>query len=258
MGVKRVPAPIWWHSRRRVALALAVGAGVTAAAVALFATGRTTEGWLAVSFVALTSVMQLRPWLYATFASARLLLRVVSLVLLLVPVLALNPPEPNSPRVWLSVGIGIACGLGFIAFHARDTRLLLDPGLVALQPAMSPGGAVGRMAYVLAVVPLEELYYRALVIDAFRPEIGAWAVVVSALAFVYGDWAGSWGPASSRKRLLSEVLLAVATGLTYYATRSIAGTIVMHYLYNLPQLALPPLNLRVHRQDRQPHRKPVS
>jgi hypothetical protein len=262
MGVDRpAGAPvIWWHTRRRVTLAVAVALTVIAAAVALFATGRTTEGALALSWVVLTSVLQLRPWLYATFASARLLLRVLSLVLLLVPVLVIDPAEPASRRVWLSVGLGIACGLAFVASHARDTRLLLEPSLLALQPAMSPAGAAGRLAFVLAVVPLEELYYRALVIDALRPGIGAWAVVVSVAAFVYANWAGSWGPSSSRKRLLSEVGLAAATGVTYYATGSVVGTIVMHYLYNLPQLAVPPLSLWVHRAgtDRQPHRELVS
>ncbi|MDX3078377.1 CPBP family intramembrane glutamic endopeptidase [Streptomyces sp. MI02-7b] len=244
--------PIWWHPAWRVRIAVIVSVLVAAAAVALAATGNEAEAATMLGLLVVTAVMQLRPWIYAHVRAPQIVLRGATIVLFLVPVLAIAATPVREPSHLVSLAVGVVTGLAFVGVHARDSILLLTPELVAWQPRMSVAGAVSRFLYVVAVVPLEELFYRKLIIDSFAGLVGGvLAALISVAAFLYGDWSGSWGPASSRKRFWSELGLAVVTAGTYLATGSLVGPLITHYLYNGPQLALPPVNVYVHR--RTPH-----
>jgi membrane protease YdiL (CAAX protease family) len=243
---------VWWHPSWRVAIAVAVSGATAIAAVVAALRGLTTIAAILTALVVATVLLQTRPWFYAHVRRAPLVFRLLSIVAFVVPDLAIASSRITTPKPVLGVVVGTLAGLAlFAVFHARDSVLLLNPAIVAIQPRMSVAGAVGRFLYVLAVVPLEEIFYRRLIIENVAPHFGAvLAIMTSILAFVYGDWCGSWGPTSRQKRLWSEVALATVLAVVYFWTGSLVAVMVAHYLYNGPQLLLPPINLAVHRRNR--------
>lgn len=247
-GADRDRRLVWWHPSWRIAIAVAVTISTVAAAIAFAVNRQGTVAAILLALVVATVLLQTRPWFYAHVRHAALVFRILSIVVFVVPVIAIGGHRITTPKPLLGLVVGAVAGIALVlVFHLRDSMLLLNPAIVAIQPRMSTAGAVARFLYVLTVVPLEELFYRRLIIEDFAPHTGVVvAVLVSVAAFVYGDWCGSWGPTSRQKRLWSEVALASVLAVLYAWTGSLVGVMVTHYLYNGPQLLLPPINLATH------------
>jgi membrane protease YdiL (CAAX protease family) len=250
-----MPTDIIWHhkvSRNRVVLT-AAGAGL-AAAIAALATGSGLLALgLAVWAIAVLYTNQ-RPHAYERSRRAPFWFRIVGMIPLVVascfllartgPVALLRGTAP----LWSLAG-GLAVALVFTGLHWTDTRLLLSPEIIELQPKMSPAGVVLRPLYVVIMVPVEELFYRGLLAGGLRAVLGAVAAtLISAALFVGADIASAWGPASQRRRVLAEAGLGAANAALFLATGSLAGPLLAHYAYNAGQLMLPAMNFLVHRR----------
>ncbi|WP_350352840.1 CPBP family glutamic-type intramembrane protease [Microbacterium sp. A8/3-1] len=242
---------VWWHSRRRVVICVATSVVLAAAIAVLVVANQDRAAGVVTWLLVLTLLMQLRPVFYARLRRGREILRVGTVVLFFIPIVSIGVDDPPAPidSILLSLTFGVVAGVLLLGFHIFDLRVLLDREIIAMQPRMSLAGALSRVAYVAVVIPLEELFYRRLLLAALLPIVGTVPAVLIAIAsFVYGDWSGSWGPNSRVKRLIAEACLAAATALIYLATGSIWGAILAHAIYNSSQFILPIRNLLVHRR----------
>jgi membrane protease YdiL (CAAX protease family) len=247
---------IWQHSARRDRVVAVISVAGAAAGCAIWASGQPLLGFGLAWWAFIVAFANQRPRIYARFRNGQFWLRLAAVALMAIPGFlwlrtetGLHSRAPDSRWILISAGAGVALGLAFTLIHLRDTRLLLSPLIIGVQPRMAPAGVVLRPLYVVLMVPLEELYYRALFVTELRRGLPiALAVAVSAALFVFADWASAWGPQPQRRRFAEEAGLGLVNAMLFVLTGSLAGPVLAHYIYNLPQIMLPIRNFAVHRR----------
>lgn len=242
---------IWQHSSGRwkaaflvALLGLALGAG-------LLLLGKPAAALALCLWVIFTLHAQLYPWYCKHVPHGSAYSRAITLFLLAAPIVFGFVHFAAVRAPWLGLSAGLLLGVGLLALSGKDVLVLLHPQMIVTQPAMSFRHAVGETTLSVLGTVCEEMFFRVYLLQVFAVLIGPGAIILSTVCFSYGDWAGSWGPASNFKKWLRTLVLGLGLSGIYFFTGSLWGILLAHMLHNIALLLLPSLNVLVHRHMRQ-------
>lgn len=85
----------------------------------------------------------------------------------------------------------------------------------------------------------EEIFYRYLVINILKNEIGALSIVVSSILFVHSHMINRWAnKIFTLKSYIYHLIIGITFGFMFYISNSFSAVVCAHMIFNCPQLIL--------------------
>lgn len=167
------------------------------------------------------------------FPGAPFVRRVLRTLFLFIPLPFLGLPPGNAS--WPGLLVGLAFGVLLLIIRLPEIRLNLAADMIAIFPPLSRSEKLRDIYHFLMSAIGQEYYYRGVVITLFSSLCGIWAIGIAALLFIIehyvqdnsvADW--DW------KDYSLQTMLSLGSGMIYYFTGSLVGSILAHIVYNTP------------------------
>jgi membrane protease YdiL (CAAX protease family) len=192
---------------------------------------------LAVAFASYGAILvqsRLRLWqLIRGFPGAPALRRLIRSAVFALPLPFLGLPVLKS-SAW-GVLAGCAYGIFFLFWRFSELRLNLSAEFIAILPPLSKEDKFREIAHLILGAIAQEYFYRGAILHSLSSYLGVWSIAVATLLFVLEHLMHfDASQAFDGRDYLFHVLMSLGLGVIFYYSKSLAGCMVGHVIYNSP------------------------
>jgi len=190
------------------------------------------------------------------FRYSRMIRYPLFLVPYFLPLFSFGIPATGHEDLLLGLALGIALGGCLVFVQFKKIKLLLSDEAIEL---LVPDSVQILPLIVFVTFNIfssigQEIFYRAYMLPALTSYISIYSILVTAFLFSFEHYLNRWATVTYENRDYPILfLVGCAFGLLYFFTKSIAGCVLAHTIYNGPNIIR---QYKIYKKGKKRHQAP--